>query len=188
MIYQNKLAEVLAEAAANGAPKPCIRTGGLYFKLAKASSVNPGFVYVTKDYDYLGKISPEGRFLGSASLSAEDKTTILSTTNAPFYASTKHGQDTGECSCCGRTLTNELSVKLGIGPICRGYYFPSHTKGDVSKDLLADLGSCATPLIDSMNEEKLEVDDIVEAFTRLDTYSKIQVMSKLTVSMIMHEA
>jgi hypothetical protein len=29
------------------------------------------------------------------------------------------GQRTGQCCVCGRTLENDLSVKLGIGPICR---------------------------------------------------------------------
>lgn len=27
------------------------------------------------------------------------------------------------CCCCGRTLTADESVRLGIGPICRGRYF-----------------------------------------------------------------
>lgn len=35
----------------------------------------------------------------------------------------KFGKITGYCMCCGRLLTNEKSVKLGIGPFCRGEYF-----------------------------------------------------------------
>jgi len=30
----------------------------------------------------------------------------------------KYGLDTGNCACCGRLLTNESSIELGIGPIC----------------------------------------------------------------------
>ena len=30
------------------------------------------------------------------------------------------GKQIGYCCVCGLTLTNELSVELGIGPICRG--------------------------------------------------------------------
>lgn len=32
----------------------------------------------------------------------------------------RYGQQLGHCGHCGRTLTNELSRELGIGPICRG--------------------------------------------------------------------
>lgn len=28
----------------------------------------------------------------------------------------------GVCCNCGRTLTNEVSIELGIGPICRGWF------------------------------------------------------------------
>lgn len=33
-----------------------------------------------------------------------------------------YGQKTGQCGCCGRTLTHPTSVKLGIGPVCAGRY------------------------------------------------------------------
>lgn len=32
----------------------------------------------------------------------------------------RYGQEIGSCGHCGRTLTNEESRELGIGPICRG--------------------------------------------------------------------
>lgn len=32
----------------------------------------------------------------------------------------RYGQELGACGHCGRTLTNEVSRELGIGPICRG--------------------------------------------------------------------
>ena len=37
----------------------------------------------------------------------------------PYAAAKLYGQNTGSCSCCGRELTNALSIELGIGPICR---------------------------------------------------------------------
>ncbi|MDA1363993.1 MAG: DUF6011 domain-containing protein [Candidatus Marinimicrobia bacterium] len=37
----------------------------------------------------------------------------------PYAAAKLYGQHTGSCSCCGRELTNSLSIQLGIGPICR---------------------------------------------------------------------
>ena len=36
----------------------------------------------------------------------------------PAEAAKAHGQRTGECSVCGRELTNKDSRALGIGPIC----------------------------------------------------------------------
>jgi hypothetical protein len=29
----------------------------------------------------------------------------------------------GSCAICGRTLTNEISIEMGIGPVCREKYF-----------------------------------------------------------------
>ena len=41
----------------------------------------------------------------------------------PLAAAKLHGQQTGNCSCCGRELTNAESIALGIGPICLQKYF-----------------------------------------------------------------
>ncbi len=38
----------------------------------------------------------------------------------PIRAMQEHGIATGRCSVCNRHLTNEDSIGLGIGPICRG--------------------------------------------------------------------
>lgn len=40
----------------------------------------------------------------------------------PLSAAQMFGQKTGNCSCCGRTLTVEESIRLGIGPICRAKF------------------------------------------------------------------
>jgi hypothetical protein len=34
-------------------------------------------------------------------------------------ASMRYGRELGECGVCGRTLTNEDSRQMGIGPVCR---------------------------------------------------------------------
>lgn len=34
-----------------------------------------------------------------------------------------YGKRTGRCVCCGALLTNDLSIDLGIGPICRKRWF-----------------------------------------------------------------
>ena len=38
----------------------------------------------------------------------------------PFEAARRYGLELGECSDCGRTLTNAESREFGIGPKCRG--------------------------------------------------------------------
>lgn len=37
----------------------------------------------------------------------------------PIGAMARYGQEIGSCGVCGRTLTDELSRTLGIGPVCR---------------------------------------------------------------------
>ena len=37
----------------------------------------------------------------------------------PLAAAIAYGRETGSCSCCGRELTNKVSIDLGIRPICR---------------------------------------------------------------------
>jgi hypothetical protein len=34
-----------------------------------------------------------------------------------------YGKATGRCVCCGALLTNDLSISLGIGPVCRKRWF-----------------------------------------------------------------
>lgn len=36
----------------------------------------------------------------------------------PAAASRRYGRELGHCGVCGRTLTNEVSRQIGIGPIC----------------------------------------------------------------------
>lgn len=37
----------------------------------------------------------------------------------PLAAARENGVNTGRCSCCGRPLTDPVSIGYGIGPICR---------------------------------------------------------------------
>jgi hypothetical protein len=38
----------------------------------------------------------------------------------PKEAMLRYGKELGHCGHCGRTLTDETSRSLGIGPVCRG--------------------------------------------------------------------
>ena len=45
---------------------------------------------------------------------------ILEAIKADPDAGPRFGREIGKCYVCGRTLTDELSRSLGIGPVCRG--------------------------------------------------------------------
>ena len=40
----------------------------------------------------------------------------------PLLYVTQYGQTTGTCCVCSRTLTDEISKKRGIGPICEKFF------------------------------------------------------------------
>lgn len=69
----------------------------------------------TMSHIYLGWITEDATNLGEVDLikSVEDAAAD------PYAAAKLYGMKTGTCSCCGRELTNSLSIELGIGPICR---------------------------------------------------------------------
>lgn len=68
--------------------------------------------------EYLGKIV-EGRFLAVRACQPSDIEALQAAAADPLVAAVAYGRATGSCSCCGLTLTNAVSIELGIGPICR---------------------------------------------------------------------
>jgi hypothetical protein len=116
-----KVGLALSTAVTNGLRHPKLRLDKFTFSLAPATGKNAGAVYVKTGEQYLGKLA-EGRFFGTRECDSETESKLLSTVADPFAAAVAHGKLTGNCSCCGRDLTNEASVALGIGPICRGKF------------------------------------------------------------------
>lgn len=110
----------LAFTAAKGAGltlrSPKITIGGITIKPAKATSANPGALYVTEGGEYLGKIAG-GKFLAVAACTPEQTAKILAFVNDPAAAATAYGQETGVCCVCNATLTSKWRLR-GIGPIC----------------------------------------------------------------------
>lgn len=107
-------------AASKTLQHPKLRlTGGLVISPAKAASANAGCLYVKTGDAYLGKILPEGKFLRGRDCSDADESKLIAIAADPLAAAVAYGRETGSCSCCGRPLTNGLSVELGIGPVCR---------------------------------------------------------------------
>lgn len=64
---------------------------------------------------YLGKITPAGP---DRRLSADVVEVLRSAAADPLSAAVRYGQATGNCSCCGRELTDPASIEAGIGPVC----------------------------------------------------------------------
>lgn len=59
---------------------------------------------------------------GEQRQSFENTRTILEriVVDGPREAAIRYGMELGECSICGRTLTNPESIAAGIGPVCAG--------------------------------------------------------------------
>jgi hypothetical protein len=100
--------------------RPKLRIADVQFSLAPATGRNAGCIYVVRadDDTYLGKITPEDKFLTSRDCTAADSETVARVAADPAAAAIAHGHEYGQCACCGRELTNPESVARGIGPIC----------------------------------------------------------------------
>ena len=64
---------------------------------------------------YLGKVTTAGC---DSRLSDDVKAIIMAAASDPLNAAIRYGKVSGECSCCGRELTDPKSIEAGIGPIC----------------------------------------------------------------------
>jgi hypothetical protein len=97
-----------------------LTVGEIKFKPAKATSRNPGAIYVTRGKNpgtYLGKIK-DGVFTCSAECDPATTAKIVEIAADPLAAAVAHGQVTGNCAICARELTRHDSIERGIGPIC----------------------------------------------------------------------
>lgn len=111
----------------SGVKRPKIRllSGELSFVLSRAPDHgrNAGSLYVIAEGDnYLGKIT-EGKFVKSRDCSDKDEAGVIAACADPLNSAVAYGKRFGICSCCGRELSNQESIDLGIGPICRAKYF-----------------------------------------------------------------
>ena len=112
------IADAFASATSQGIKRPKLRLDTFVFARAPDTGRNAGSIYVTEHQTYLGKVT-EGRFYAVPACDAETSGRIVSAASDPHAAAKAYGQRTGQCSCCGRELTNAESIALSIGPICR---------------------------------------------------------------------
>jgi len=116
-----ELENIFLSAEDKGFLKPTLRTESFIFSLAPRTGKNPGTVYVTDRVTkiYLGKIK-NNWFWPSRDYqdSPQTREHILAVLQAPRGEAVKYGVQTGQCSICGRGLTNKISIFNKIGPIC----------------------------------------------------------------------
>lgn len=114
----------LKKAEANGLKKPALRFEGFTVTMAGAASKNAGGLYLKNEGVYLGKIV-DGKLTSSweAKNVAGLLDRIAEAMVDPVAAAIAYGKRSGRCSCCGRTLTDPVSVERGIGPICESNFF-----------------------------------------------------------------
>ena len=110
----SRIKSLLTEAKVK---KPVFRAGELAFSLAPAHGRNAGAVYVKRGVDYQGKIAG-GRFIPVSACHTATADAVVSVAADPRGEAVKHGKASGQCSCCGRRLTDPVSIEMGIGPIC----------------------------------------------------------------------
>jgi len=146
--------------------KPCFRIDELRITMASEHSANPGHLYIKdSNWDYVGKISPAGimQIMHQSRITAAQKLIVAEAIIDPEETAMSYGKVTGTCCCCGRTLTNKLSIELGIGPICRGGWFPEpELKDNLNLDLGGlDLGGLSDEIaITPASEPVMKIADV----------------------------
>ena len=124
MPTNSRLHDAFAKAQEAGLKKPSLRIDGYRFSLAPARGVNAGCIYAKADNgDYLGKINEQGKFFSVRDCPEEAVEFVNTLGGDLLERALKHGKDTGECSCCGRQLTDPKSIAKGIGPVCFSKWF-----------------------------------------------------------------
>jgi hypothetical protein len=101
----------------SGLKKPKLRAYGVQISEAPAHGRNAGALYVKHRGEYAGKIV-SGRFMATSVATEETRQIVEKLAADPKGFTAKAGRDTGICCCCGRELTDPVSVANGIGPIC----------------------------------------------------------------------
>ncbi len=115
----DKLEKAFAKAKESGSKKPRLIIDGLAFKPAPLSGKNPNAIYITdrSTKDYLGKVA-NGLFSPIKQCPPLVAKEIAAICADPFGYAVAYGLKSGECSCCGRPLSDPKSIAAGIGPVC----------------------------------------------------------------------
>lgn len=113
----HRIQEMFAKASEHKL-SPKFTVDHITLSLAPAHGKNPGAIYVKSNGAYCGKIV-DGLFHKTNNCVEEVVEAVRVIAKDPEHCARMYGKAFSICSCCGRTLTNPLSIELGIGPICR---------------------------------------------------------------------
>jgi len=123
----SKLTEAFQRAKQAGLKHPKVQIGELVFSLASDTSSNHGHLYVKAgrgfEAPYCGKITPAAQFLKGRDCTAEQAEQIVKIGRDPLAEAIAHGKATGRCACCGRELSDPVSIERGLGPLCEENFF-----------------------------------------------------------------
>jgi hypothetical protein len=123
------LVKKIREMQAGAKARVILRFEGLTLK-AVTRGENLGSVYLYKGREYAGKVTAEGYI--RADLAVRD---IIDRIAAdPGKAAREYGRATGSCSCCGRPLSDPVSVFGGIGPTCLAKLAGESAREDLVQD------------------------------------------------------
>jgi hypothetical protein len=113
----SRIEQLFDAARSNGLKKLKFRTEECDISPAPEHGRNAGALYVTKNGEYFGKIA-SGKFYATKEAPASIGATLVELAKDPLSVGIAYGKQTGKCCCCGRELTDPVSVERGIGPIC----------------------------------------------------------------------
>lgn len=129
MIDTTKLVEAFATRVASGAKTGKLRFAGVLVSLDRRDTSVLIVKSTTRQVEgtfgmgpeYLGKIVC-GTFLAARACTPEDTAALILAAADPSAAAKAYGFATSSCSCCGKTLSDPVSIAAGIGPICAEGY------------------------------------------------------------------
>lgn len=123
-----ELVSSMWRARRNGVKEPKMRlfaentSFNVVFENDENSKYNNSIRILSDDGQFLGRILGK-KFYKSNYTPDDVANQIIETCSNANKSAISYGRRTGSCSCCGRPLNNEESVRLGIGPVCRTYFF-----------------------------------------------------------------
>ena len=114
-----KLVDAFDAARESGIQKPIFRAEGVTVTMGTGHKWG-GFMFLEGEHGQkLGMLAPSGELRARAECTDVHRATLDAIAADPVEVSKQYGIRTGQSVCCGRTLTNAVSIELGIGPICR---------------------------------------------------------------------
>ena len=116
----SRVSDLFATAFGSQIKHPKFRCGDLVLLPSKKD--DRIFVKEGPRYEdtYFGSVNGDGSFRPARGCPDWVLPRLKTLAADPLKDAQAYGQKTGNCSCCGRQLTNADSIALGIGPICKG--------------------------------------------------------------------